>query len=394
MSRIVMTGASVAFEQKLRVAGVNGELGRSTDDLASMDPERAAQVVAPNGTDVVSIGPDVPIAVSLGFAAALDKARPEISVILIAKASPELWEPALRAGVRDLLRPDADDETIRLAFERALETSDKRRRNLAATQEPGGKNGRIVTIISPKGGVGKTVMATNLAVGLVKLEPESVVLVDLDLQFGDVRSALVLTPDHSILDATKQVHGIDTTTLKVFLARHPSGLYALCGPTTPAQGEEVDAAAAARVVEALAGEFPYTIIDTSAGLSEHTLAAIELSTDLVIVADMDVPSVKAVRAELDALDELGMTTATRHLVVNRADSRVGLAVRDIVNTVGMNVDVKIPSSRLVPLSVNQGSPVLEANPGTPVGKHLRELVARFADSRVRQNGSRRWRRRG
>ena len=157
MSRIVLTGASPAFEQKLRVAlaDLNGDFGCRTDDLAKMDPARAARIVAPHGTDVVAIGPDVPVEVSLEFAAALDEARPEISVILIAKASPGLWEPALRAGVRDLLKPDASNDALRLAFERVLETSEKRRKNLNITPDPAGKSGRIVTIISPKGGVGQ-----------------------------------------------------------------------------------------------------------------------------------------------------------------------------------------------------------------------------------------------
>ncbi len=394
MNRIVLTGASDAFEHKLRnaLAGLNGEFGRRMDDLTSMDLDQAARVVAPNGTEVVAIGPDVPVEVSLRLATALDRAHPEVSVILIAEASPQVFEPALRAGVRDLVEPDAPDDALRLAFERALETSERRRRTFAPASEPAGKSGRIVSVISPKGGVGKTVIATNLALGLAQVEPERVVLVDLDLQFGDIRNVLVLTPDHSILDATKQMDGLDTTRLKVFLTRHGSSLYTLCSPNTPAEGEEVDVVGAAHVLGVLAGEFRYTIIDTAAGLSEHTLAAIEMSTDLLIVVDMDVSSVKAVRAELDALDQLGMTQARRHLVLNRADSRVGLAVRDITNTIGMKVNVEVPSSRLIPLSVNQGSPVLETNPGSPVGKHLMQLVARFAESRIRQNGSRRWRR--
>jgi pilus assembly protein CpaE len=147
------------------------------------------------------------------------------------------------------------------------------------------------------------------------------------------------------------------------------------------------------VVQKLAEEFAYVVIDTSAGLTEHALAMVDISTDLVLVCAMDVSSVRSLRKEVDALDALGMTQQRRHLVVNRADAKVGLDLRDVEATIGQTVDVTLPSSRVVPLSMNQGTPVVESQPRTPVAKQLTSLVARFTGDATNDSGSRRRRRR-
>ena len=142
----------------------------------------------------------------------------------------------MRAGIRDLLAPDADVAEIHAAVERAGQAAASRRRVLRPAAETDRYTGRVITIASPKGGVGKTTVSTNLALGLTAHAPQSTVLVDLDVQFGDCASALGLTPEYTLPDAVHGPASEDTMVLKTFLTQHPSGLYAVCGSESPAAG--------------------------------------------------------------------------------------------------------------------------------------------------------------
>jgi pilus assembly protein CpaE len=221
-------------------------------------------------------------------------------------------------------------------------------------------------------------VATNLAAQLAAGAPGRVVIVDLDLQFGDVASALGLGPQSTMADAARADGKLDSTALKVFLEPHPSGLYALAGPHFPAEAEDVSSATAGHVIDILAAEFAYVVIDTGAGLDEYALTAAERSDDLVFVCVTDVPSVRGLRKALDAMDLLGMTKARRHLVLNRSDDKVGLSTRDVEATIGLPVDASVPTSRSVQISINQGSPIVASEPRSPAGRALSELAERFS----------------
>jgi pilus assembly protein CpaE len=238
--------------------------------------------------------------------------------------------------------------------------------------------GRVITVASPKGGVGKTTVATNLAIGLTSSAPQSTVLVDLDVQFGDVASALNLAPEYSLVDAAHGPASEDTIVLKTFLTQHPSGLFAVCGAENPAAGDTVTGADVSRLLAALSREFRYVVVDTAPGLSEQTLAALDRATDVVMLSSMDVPGVRGLRKELDVLRELCMIPAGRHVVMNFADPKGGLSVRDVETTIGTGVDVVLPRSKAAPASTNAGVPLLQSGQRDPMTKELRRLVSRFA----------------
>ena len=393
-TRIVLATAHAGYEQRVRQVfdgTLNGDLRRWRSDLMAADPVTAVNALSVETPDVVVLGPGLALDSALDLARHLDRDRPEISVLLIAEPSPELWEQALRAGVRDVLAPQAPDAEVRAAFGRALEVAIRRRSNLVGDGEDHGPAGRVITVLSPKGGSGKTTVSSNLAVGLAVAANQQVALVDLDLQFGDLSSTLRLSPEHTIVDAARSIDTLDALALKSFLTSHPSSLWTLCAPESPAEGEAIEPKQVASIIRLLADEFAYVIVDTSAGLSEHTLSALEVSTDLLLLCAMDVPSVRGLSKEIQALDQLGMVTQRRHFLLNRADAKVGLDAADIEATVGMPVDVSVPSSRVVPLSMNQGSPVVESEPRSPVAKQLTTLVNRFApEPASRPNGLLRW----
>lgn len=393
MSRIVLASAEAQQEARIREAfggTLDGHLRRWFDDMDNGDPSQLVADLTHDGPDVVAFGSDVTLEAALRLARVIDRERPEITVMLMTKPTQKLWEHAMKAGVEVVLPPDAGLDEVRDEFERALEAGERRRENLVSDGVAMTSQHRVITVTAPKGGAGKSVIATNLAAGLASVEPGRVVIVDLDLQFGDVAGGLQLSPEKTIAGAAR-TPSMDVTSLKAFLTPHPMDLYALCAPNSPAEADDVSADSVASIVRLLSEEFRYVVVDTPAGLGEHSLAVFDVTTDFVLVGNMDVPTVRALRKELDVLDELGLVRAPRHFVLSRSDSRVGLDQRDVEATVGMKVGVAIPSSRSVPLAFNQGVPLVTSDPKSPVSRALMELVRRFVDVPAVPRSSAAWR---
>ncbi|MGY1827786.1 MULTISPECIES: AAA family ATPase [unclassified Blastococcus] len=386
MSRVVLAGADESLQQRVSAA-VDGDISTLPPGRLPADPARLFELLADGELpDVLLLGPLAPADEVLTLAGRLDVQCPGISVVLLAEPAPEMWQAAMRAGIRDLLALDADAAEIRSAVERASAAAASRRRVLRPLEETARYTGRVITIASPKGGVGKTTVATNLAVGLTSSAPQSTVLVDLDVQFGDVASALALEPEYTLPDVVRGPASEDTMVLKTFLTQHPSGLFAVCGSESPAAGDTVTAEDVSRLLAALAREFRYVVVDTAPGLSEQTLAALDRATDVVMLSSMDVPGVRGLRKELDVLRELCMIPAGRHVVMNFADPKGGLSVRDVETAIGTGIDVLLPRSAAVPPSTNTGVPVLASGGRDPMVKELRRLVSRFAATPIVRPG--------
>jgi pilus assembly protein CpaE len=382
MSAIVLVTPTPEFEDRVRAAldvPPDAIVRQWREEYLRIDPSKVVDLAHQTGARVVCLGPGLALDTLIDLAAAFDREHPEQCVVAVATPSAELWEGALHAGVRDVLGPDAADDALRATLRRALATAERRLANLLPSMEPERPGGRVISVVSPKGGSGKTTVATNLAVALASAMPGDVALVDLDLMFGDVAAALQLVPEHTLADVARSPVPVDATMLKVFLTPHRSNLYALCCPETPAESEEVSHEHTSAAVRLLGAELGVVVLDTPAGLDGHTLSAIEQSSDLVLVCTTDVAGVRSMRKELDALDRLGMTEQQRLLVLNRADARVGVDPRDVEAILGMRADVTVPSSRAVPLSMNEGTPLVESDPRSPVSRALRSLAERFAD---------------
>jgi pilus assembly protein CpaE len=256
----------------------------------------------------------------------------------------------------------------------------------------GAGNARVITVLSPKGGVGRTMVATNLALALANLAPGRVVIVDLDLQFGDVSTALKLTPTYTFAHARLR-QPPDGASVMTCLTPHPANLFALCAPATPVDAEDVKPREASAVLALLAREFPYVVIDTPSGLDEHTLHAIDMSTDLVVVSATDVSAIRNTRKELDVLRRIAPRNQRLHLVLNRADARTGLHHDAIESVLGARLDVEIPSSGTVPLALNQGSPLVEADARSAVSRAVLKLARELAPEDALGTSRKRWRKR-
>ena len=341
--------------------------------LASLDPH------------VIVLGPDLAIDESLVLIEYLDATMPNTSVILVAEPDADLFRSALQAGVTDVLSPQTDDAAWAFGVERAVAAT-SRLRELSSQQ--GGdasmqRPAQVITVLSPKGGSGKTTVSSNLAITMAKQHPGDVVLVDLDLQFGDVSHALRILPEFTLADATEAT--ADSTALKAFLT-HRDPLYAMCAPDRPEQADDITPSIVGSILDQLGRSFPIVIVDTPAGLEESTIEAIDRSTDLVFVSSTDVPSVRAVQKEIEILDRMGITGPTRHLVMNRSDAKVGLDPKDISLTTGLPISASVPSSRQIPIAMNRGVPLVELDPRCAAARNLSEFANKLTGHEPERSG--------
>ncbi|MGI9609726.1 MAG: AAA family ATPase [Acidimicrobiia bacterium] len=387
-SKIILANSSVAFEQRLRRSlkgDFEGTVSRWENQSFENDPHRAVKELMEFEPDIVAIGPSGELNTALELCWAFQNFHPEVETVIVTEPNGAVWRKALRSGASDVMNPKAESDEVVELFERLLETSTRRRLNLMQGMGGGSGGGRIITVVAPKGGTGKTALATNMAVGLASTGHQRVVLVDLDLQFGDVADALQLRPENSIADIPGG--GVSPTSLKALLVKRGENLFALAAPANPGDGEDISASDVEEILHVLAEEFDVVVVDTSAGITEATLSSIEVSSDLMLVCDLSVSSVRGLRKVVDTLDRLEILKPKRHFILNRADSRVGVTVEDASAVVGMPVAVAIPSARDVPLSMNQGIPVIEAAPRTQVARRYLEAAAIFSTNGQSGSGS-------
>lgn len=252
------------------------------------------------------------------------------------------------------------------------------------------KRGRVIVVVSPKGGSGKTAVSSNLSVALAQRHPGRVVVVDLDVQFGDLETALSLSPERTLAQLSRSAH-IDATAVKLHLTPSKHGLFLLAGALDPVEAETIVATHVPTVLSVLADNFDYVIVDTAAGLDEMTLRALDAATDILMVSSLDVTSIRSLRKAMTALDHIGVK-AERGLVLNRADSKVGLDPSDAEDAIGMRISCSIPSSRDMPLSLNLGTPVVLAEPRSTVAKQFQQLAQIYSPSEAEKSTKKGWRR--
>ncbi|HEY6592063.1 MAG TPA: P-loop NTPase [Actinomycetota bacterium] len=355
--------------------------------VRAADPDEAMAAVAAEGREVLAaiIGPSAGDRDALALAGALQQGTPDVSVVLVRRQeSGELIRQALRMGVKDVLSSASDETAVRTAAARALEIARTLRGRLGggapADAGEGRGPGKVVTVFSSKGGCGKTFLSTNLAVSLARSGVE-VALVDLDLHFGDVAIMLHLFPSHTIYDAA-QNPGLDALSLKSFLTHHDSGIWALVAPTEPTVADSINPGTIGNILKLLRSAFDYVVIDTPPAFSEPVLAAFDESDWLVMLATLDVPSIKNLRLTLQTMELLHFPKGRIRVVVNRADSKVGLRMPDVEKLLSSPVDTTIPSSRSVPLSVNKGSPIMLEEPKGPVAEAIRRVAAQLTEPQI------------
>ncbi len=237
--------------------------------------------------------------------------------------------------------------------------------------------GKVVTVFSAKGGCGKTTISTNLGAALADKGRRSVVVVDLDLAFGDVAIALQLFPTHTIADAVPLgEENLDFGGLQALLTPHSPGLTTLVAPVEPGAADTIPASLVTRIIEVLRENFDFVVIDTPPAFDDQVLAAFDLSDAVVLLATLDIPALKNLKLTLETLDLLNYPRDRWKIVLNRSDSKVGLAIGEVEKTLRTSITAQIPSSRDVPASINRGVPIVLDDPKHPVSVAIREFAER------------------
>jgi len=331
---------------------------------------------------LVVIGPRAPVSEALAFAAQLRMSRPAVGVILTRhEADVALLTHALQAGIREVVRA-GDDAALADACRRSYEVSRRMAADAPVVQQAE-RRGQIVTVFAAKGGCGKTTLATNLGVVLANGTGQQVCIVDLDLAFGDVAISMQLDPARTVVDALPMAGHLDSAGAASLLTRYRPGLEILLAPVTPGDAEKITPALVGELLTVLRGIFDYVVVDTPAQFSEHVLIAMDSSDHHVLLTTLDVPALKNLRVTLDMLDLLSYPKDIRSVVVNRADSKVGLSLEHVEHVVRCPISARVPSSRAVPISINKGTPITLDSPAHPVS----QAITRFAQQRMLPAGA-------
>jgi pilus assembly protein CpaE len=290
--------------------------------------------------------------------------QPGRPVVVLCAGSPNGFvRQVFQAGADDIVMlPDtgsgeareATAEQIRFALQKVI----ARRQGMSAT----GRGGELICILGPKGGAGKTLTATNLAVSLAN-QGHSTVIVDLDLQFGDVGLALGLKPERTIYDLATSSGSLDQEKLDSYLGRHDSGARVLLAPVRPDQAAAVKVEFLREVLTMLRATHDYVVVDTPPGFTPDVIAAIDASTHLFLVCSLDSLSLKNTRLGLETLHLMGYDEARIRIVLNRADSRIGISGDEVAGVLGREPDIQVPSLRDIAVSLSNGTPI--ASVGRP-----------------------------
>jgi pilus assembly protein CpaE len=292
-------------------------------------------------------------------------------VVVLHEGSPNgFMERAFEAGADDLITLPQSPSQLAFVLEKAV----ARRRSVASPAAVG----ELITVLGPKGGTGKTLTSCNLAVTLAGAG-RSPVVVDLDLQFGDVGLALGLRPDRTIYDLAVAGGTIDGDKIEDFLVRHESGAYALLAPVRPDQAAAISIPFLRTLFEALRARHDFVIVDTPPAFTPEVIAAIDSSTLLCMVGMLDALSLKDTKIGLQTLSQMGYDPANITLVLNRADTSVGISHDDVDLLLGRKPDVLVPSDRAIPRAITDGKTIVSAEPRSGAAQAFATLGKMFVE---------------
>ena len=343
--------------------------------------DEAGQTIESGDIRMVLLGPTYKDDRHMEQIRTLHNQDPALVLMLVAEeVTSDLLRRGMRAGVSDVLEAPLDEPKIEAAIEQFGHDVLKRQSVAAKPNAPmGSTDGRLITITSAKGGSGKTVVATNVALLLNRIPDTKVCLVDADLQFGDVCLVLQLEPRFTMVNAAHELHHLDGELLDSLLTEHPSGLKVLAAPLEPAFADDISTTGLMQMIDVLLETYHYVIIDTASMLDELILSLFEKSDDILMVVDMDLPSVKNAKLALETMRLLKFSTANVKLIMNRSNAKARLDNKEIENALKMPISAAVPSDAVVAASVNEGRPVVETDPKSRVAKGFESVAALIAE---------------
>lgn len=341
------------------------------------DGEEAIRETEKLNPDILLMDINMPVMDGITATERISLKYPKTAIIIVSvQGEQEYLKKAMVAGAREyMVKPFSSDELVN-TIRRVYDFEQKRRIQLAepAVVKQLQSDPQIVAVFSTKGGVGKTTIATNLAISLAESTRKRVVIVDLDLQFGDVAIMLNVIPKRTITELIQDLNQMDADLLESYLVTHPTGVKVLPCPTRPEYAELITGSHIEKILGILKQNYDYIVIDTAPFFHETILTALDLSHQILLIVSLDLPTIKNVKLGLEVLDSLHLKGKAR-LVLNRSSDDIGIKFEDMEENLGLKVKAHIPSDgRTVVSSVNKGNPFVISNPNTKISASIKELA--------------------
>jgi len=343
------------------------------------DPRKLEKNIEEEDPELLLLGPGWDESVLKKSVNELSSNDPGMTIIVAVAGSLELSKILIEAGAKEVINVPIESAKLLQTIQKCLKKDSK-----PAKQERKREGGKIITVFSTKGGVGKTVVAINVAVGISKKKSSEVVILDLDLQFGDVGVMLKQSPKYTIYDLVSSGEDIDKTRVKSMLTEYSSNFKSLLAPLQPEHADLILPKTVNPTLSALRQLADYVVIDTPPLFNDNILSVLDLSDHVILVSTMDLPSVKNVKLCLQTMKLLGYPQEKVKLILNRVEKGIGLSVEEIEKSLKMKISQTIPNDKTVLLSVNKGVPVVEEAPKSPSGISLSKLTDIFLKSKDKE----------
>ncbi|MEX2293198.1 MAG: AAA family ATPase [Acidimicrobiales bacterium] len=375
--KILVLDRAEALADQLRSA--LRDLDSDAEVIACSRVGTVAEVLENDGPfDVLLAGPSLGTRSGLARLRLIHEELPDMALALAFSRRPDAsLRDIVRTGAIDLIQLPADDKELALAVERAIELSGAKQAATAPSAAPatvGGPAaatgpGLVYTVSSATGGCGKTFYATNLAYFLRRYTQKRVCIVDLDLQFGEVSTALRLRPKYTIFDALQR-EDTDEADLQAhieeYCVTHETGVSMLAAPREPSEADRISPPDVTRILEAVRNRFDYVIVDTPPALAETVLAAFDMSDMLYVMATLDLPSVRNMSVFLTTLERLKLPTDNVRLILNKAETDVGIDIEQVTKLFPQGFESVLPYAKEVSRSINLGMPVMAESPNAEI----------------------------
>ena len=325
--------------------------------------------------DLILMDINMPGMDGIGATEILTTEVPGASIIIMSvQGEQEYLKRAMVAGAKNYLtKPFSGDELVQAL--RQVYLNELRRKKVLKLEPRPSELGKVITVFSTKGGIGKTTIATNLAVTLAAKTGGKVGIIDADLQFGDVSLFLNLTAQATIADLVHDIDSLDDKLLQSYLASYNNNLKVLPAPFRPEQAETISGNHLATIIKTMRQSFKYIIVDTAPSFNETMLAVLDAADQVLVISAMDLPTIKNVKLCLEIMETLGYTEEKVKLVLNRANSEGGMDVPEVEESLGRSFAATLPSDgKIVVSSVNRGIPFVVSNPEAVVSQGIVNLA--------------------
>lgn len=354
--------------------------------------EQAIEMAKKHVPDVILMDINMPGIDGIGACQRITQAVPSAQIIIMSvQSESDYLRRAMLAGARDFLTKPMSGEELITAIRRVYNSRPKvapvtaqqfvtTGGTTAVAAAPQLRRARVIAVYSPKGGIGCTTVATNLAVALAQSGKETLII-DGSLQFGDVAVMLNMKPTTSIVDLIERINDLDHDLVSSIVLTHKTGLKAILAPTRPEMAEYVTPDHIEPLVLRLRQMYEYIVIDTASALTPVTLAWLDASDKVCLIANQGLPSLTNASRYFDLATQLGYETSKVLLVINEADPRRGISIKDVGDTLKRQVFATIPvDSATVDTAVDQGVPIVVGSlQKRPAGVAITELAAKVID---------------